>query len=237
MTQNSPPVPARRIAPLTLVMALSMLTLAVLFALWPQPDLAVSAFFYRTDIHAFVGRHSTVALAIYKFIPLLSTCVIGAVVLAFIGSFFIRDRRGRAWRIRTGFLAAALALGPGLVVDVVLKDYWGRARPSEVVEFGGQARFTPAFLPSDQGGRSFVSGHASAGFFVAAFGFFGGSVARRRWTLIGLAFGGIVGFGRITQGGHFLSDVVFAFYFTWFSVWLVWVIFRKLGWLPIQDAK
>ena len=213
-----------------------MLALAVLFVLWPESDMAVSAVFYRSDIHDFAGKDSIVVMAIYKFIPLLSTGVIVGVVLALIGSFFIHGARGRLWRIRAGFLAAALALGPGLVVDVVLKECWGRARPSEVAEFGGKARFTPAFLLSDQGGRSFVSGHASAGFFVAAFGFLGGAAARRRWTLIGLVFGSIVGFGRITQGGHFLSDVVFAFYFTWFSIWLVWVIFRKLGWLPLSDA-
>ncbi|MDR0717023.1 MAG: phosphatase PAP2 family protein, partial [Azoarcus sp.] len=98
---------------------------------------------------------------------------------------------------------------------------------------GGNARFTPALQPTDQCGKncSFVSGHASAGFFAVSLGFLGGASARRRWTLAGLALGGIAGLGRIAQGGHFLSDVVFAFFITWWSAWLVWLVFRKLGWM------
>jgi lipid A 4'-phosphatase len=117
-----------------------------------------------------------------------------------------------------------------------LKDYGGRARPAKIVPFGGSARFSPALLPSDQcaSNCSFVSGHASAGFFFVSLGFLGGRAARLKWTLIGLALGSIAGLGRISQGGHFLSDIVFAFCFTWFSAWLVWIIFCRLGWL---DAK
>ena len=35
---------------------------------------------------------------------------------------------------------------------------------------------------------------------------------RRRWFLIGTVAGAVVGLGRIMQGGHFLSDIIFAFY-------------------------
>src|SRR5690606_18360570 len=37
----------------------------------------------------------------------------------------------------------ALALGPGLLVNGILKEVWGRARPREILEFGGDATFTP----------------------------------------------------------------------------------------------
>ena len=224
----------RRIAPLTLVMLSTMLAAALVFTLWPEIDLAVSANFYRPDLQDFTGNHSSVSMAIYRAIPMLSRLVIAVIFLAFLGSLCVRGPRGRGWRIRMGFLAAALALVPGLFIDVALKGHWGRARPVHVVEFGGEARFTPAFQPTDQCAKncSFVSGHASAGFFFVSFGFLGGAVARRRWTLIGLVLGSIAGIGRISQGGHFLSDIVFAFYFTWFSVWLIDAIFQKMGWFP-----
>jgi lipid A 4'-phosphatase len=236
-----PPAPAhlRRIEPLTLTMSLSMLAAVALFALWPELDLKVSAFFYHSDIRSFTGDHSAPVMAIDEGILLLSRFFVALIFVAFAASFFIRGPRGHEWQKRVGFLAAALTFGPGLVVDVGLKDYFDRARPDKIVEFGGRARYTPAFVPSDQCQKncSFVSGHASAGFFFATFGFLGGAAARRRWTAIGLVLGGIAGLGRISQGEHFLSDVVFAFYFTWFSAWLVWLIFRRMGWSGGDAAR
>jgi lipid A 4'-phosphatase len=109
------------------------------------------------------------------------------------------------------FLLATLAVGPGLVVNAVFKDHWGRARPRDVAEYGGTREFTPAFVVSDEcdANCSFVSGHASIPFAFAALGL----VWRRRRRLIyggAAVFGGLVGLGRIAQGAHFLSDVIFS---------------------------
>ncbi len=64
------------------------------------------------------------------------------------------------------FLIAVLAIGPGLVANVMLKDNWGRARPRQVVEFGGTKHFTPPLVPARECARncSFVSGEASSAF-------------------------------------------------------------------------
>ena len=123
-------------------------------------------------------------------------------------------RQRRSW-IRPGlFLVVLLALGPGLIVNSVFKEYWGRPRPREIVQFGGPKQF---LHPWQKGiahkGRSFPSGHASAAFYLTA-PFF---VFRRRkprmaaWWLTGvLLFGGLMSMARITQGGHFLSDTLWA---------------------------
>lgn len=228
---------------LTLTMLVSMLACAVLFSVYPGLDLAVSQAFYRSE-QGFVGDHDPLIQAIYKGVPLMSRAVIIGLFIAMFAYAFQRCETGRRRRIQVGYLLAALALGPGLVIDVALKDYWGRARPAKVAEFGGSKTFTPALKPTDQCDTncSFVSGHASAGFFVVSLGFLGGAAARRRWTLIGLGAGALFGFGRITQGGHFLSDIVFSFYATWFSAWAVWLVFRWIGWLrddssPGANAK
>ncbi len=126
----------------------------------------------------------------------------------------IRVARWRKFRRDALFLILLLALGPGLLVNVVLKDHVGRARPREVVQYGGSHAFTEIWQPGDTGrNSSFPSGHASVAFFLLAPWF----VLRGRNRTLALAFlvGGIlfgmaVGWARILQGGHFLSDVLWA---------------------------
>lgn len=123
-------------------------------------------------------------------------------------------KKRRNW-FRPGlFLVILLALGPGLIVNSVLKEYWGRPRPREIVQFGGKKEF---LHPWQKGiahkGRSFPSGHASAAFYLTA-PFF---IYRRRnprmaawWLTGGLLFGALMSVARITQGGHFLTDTLWA---------------------------
>jgi membrane-associated PAP2 superfamily phosphatase len=123
-------------------------------------------------------------------------------------------RQRRSWLKPGLFLVILLALGPGLIVNSVFKEYWGRPRPREIVEFGGTKQF---LHPWQKGiahkGRSFPSGHASAAFYLTA-PFF---IYRRRnpraaawWLTGGLLFGVLMSVARITQGGHFLSDNLWA---------------------------
>ena len=129
----------------------------------------------------------------------------------------LRRYQRAAW-----FLVLAMSIGPGLVVNTVFKQNWGRPRPRDVVELGGQRAFLPVWEkgPSPDWGNSFVSGHAATAFYVAA-PFF---LLRRRqraralaWLAAGLVYGSLMGVARITQGAHFLSDVVWAAGFVWLT--------------------
>lgn len=217
---------------LTLWMVGTMLACAALFTVLPQIDLAVSGVFYD-PVHGFTGDYNAVVQSLYRGIPLMSKAAVIGLFIALFAYSFQRGATGRKRRIQVAYLITALILGPGLLVDVALKDAWGRARPVKIAEFGGARTFSPALRPSDQcdSNCSFVSGHASAGFYLVSLGFLGGAAARRRWTLIGLAAGSAFGMGRIAQGGHFLSDIVFSFYVTWFAAWAAWALFRRLHWL------
>ena len=119
------------------------------------------------------------------------------------------------------FLVVFSVLGPGLIVNHVFKDHWDRARPRQIVEFGGEKAFTPPLVIADQCERncSFVSGEASYGFAYAAFAFLVARRLRRRvfWTAVG--FGSAVGALRIVMGAHFLSDVFFAAVFVIAFAW------------------
>ena len=75
--------------------------------------------------------------------------------------------------VKVYYLLTSLLLGPGLVVESFLKTFSGRARPKEIIEFGGEATFSSALVFSDQCLRncSFVSGHAAIAFWLTAYAF------------------------------------------------------------------
>ncbi len=106
-----------------------------------------------------------------------------------------------------------------MVVNGVMKEFSGRARPRDVTEFGGSKNFTPAFAVANECGSncSFVSGHASAGFYFVSLALIFEGRRRRVIFWSSVAAGGVIGLVRIMQGGHFLSDVVFSFVFVYLA--------------------
>jgi membrane-associated PAP2 superfamily phosphatase len=126
--------------------------------------------------------------------------------------------RRRSWvyyRRACALIVLAIMLGPGLLVNGVLKPLWGRPRPAQTELFGGSRPYQPWWQPGHSGGgRSFPSGHAAMGY-VLVLGIC--LVPRRRsaWLrgfMLGgaLAYGSLLGATRIIQGGHFLSDVLWS---------------------------
>ena len=93
----------------------------------------------------------------------------------------------------------------------------------------GSLRWASPFERGDnpEAHRSFCSSHAAAGFALMGLGLTCGPVWRRRWFLIGLVSGAVIGAGRIMQGGHYLSDIVFSFYAVWLTSELVAYAFKR----------
>jgi len=128
------------------------------------------------------------------------------------------------------FLTLLLLLGPGLLVNGLLKPNWSRPRPNAVDLFGGEKPFLPVGQLGD--GRndwSFPCGLAASLFYLMwpAFIFY-----RRRpyWAacflLLGLAYGTLMGITRIVAGGHFPSDILWAGGIVYFTALLLAVPFR-----------
>lgn len=164
--------------------------------------------------------------------PAILLAVTG-LVLALCG---LRWANCRPWRIQGAFLVILLALGPGLLVNAIFKDHWGRPRPRDIIQLGGHKQFLQPWQKGIDGdGRSFPSGHASAAFYMTA-PFF---IYRRRrprlahaWLAGGLVFGVFMSIARIAQGGHFLSDNLWA----WGMVHLTALILAALLGLDREKA-
>ena len=202
------------------------------FMIVPQIDLWCAGLFYREG--GFYLSQWWPVRAIYAGVPYLTDAIVIAVPAIYCVSLW----RGRpVWCIdgrAAAFLLLALALGPGLIVNTVLKDHWGRARPTQVAEFGGTAEFTPAPLPAQQCARncSFPAGHPAIGFYLGAFAMLAREQTRRR-SLAGTAIvaGAAMGLARMAQGGHFLSDVAFSGLIVTGTNWLLYQAIMVKDWL------
>jgi membrane-associated phospholipid phosphatase len=190
--------------------------------MFPAIDLKTSAWFYDgagfPDL-ALAERTRDAA----RFVE----AVVAAAFLAPLVARLVLPERRPPFRPRDSlFGLLALALGPGLLVNGILKEVWGRARPREILEFGGDATFTPVWWLSDQcdGNCSFVSGEAAAAFWVLSLAFVVPPAWRRLTASVAIAFAGAVSLARLAAGGHFLSDVLLA----WLMVLLVLVLLDRL---------
>ncbi len=192
--------------------AAALVLAAALFLLFPGIDLWAAQLFYRADGGFYLGNAWPVS-AIYAGVPYLTDAVVvGVAALYLLSLRWGRPVAGVDGRV-AAYLLLALALGPGLVVNTVLKDHWGRARPSQIEAFGGTRQFTPAPLPAAQCARncSFPAGHPAIGFYLVSFALLIRERRRRRAAIgAAVAAGALMGLARMAQGGHFLSDVVFS---------------------------
>lgn len=191
-----------------------------LFVLHPEFDLIASRPFYDTVIGGKDGfwlRQNGWTVFLHEGCLIVARAT-GVCLLALAFYFW---RTGRHWggpgkwlNARSAlFLVLALIIGPGLVTNSIAKDHWGRARPFQVEEFGGQLEYTPALFMADEcpSNCSFFSGDGALGFTLHA-PFY---VVPRRWRRptfwLGWLGGGVLlGGNRLIMGAHFLSDVLFA---------------------------
>jgi lipid A 4'-phosphatase len=209
---------------IVLCLALIALTLIV-FVLWPDLDLAVAHVFY--DHGGFSGhdRLEKFGREIFSDAPF--------VVLALYAALYGLARRGFAvpWA-PTGrgviFLIVTMSVGPGLIVNLGLKDHAHRPRPSHVVEFGGSDAFRPWYKFDGACARncSFVSGEAATGFWMVAPASLLPPPVRAPALIAALVFGAGASLLRLAFGGHFLSDVLLGGLITL----LVIAVTRRLMW-------
>ncbi|MDT1063378.1 phosphatase PAP2 family protein [Paracoccus sp. CPCC 101403] len=126
----------------------SALAVACIFAAFPGLDLAISGLFTNGQ-GRFALAGSSLAIAVNDVLRIgLNAFFIAICVLVLIGRGLRLTARSGAdnWR----FLAGVFLMGPGLIVNGLLKSWVGRARPVQITEFGGEKLFTPMLQISDQ---------------------------------------------------------------------------------------
>ncbi len=212
------------------------------FGFFPELELSVARHF-----HAVVDAgNNTFAWRIYPPLMLardiglwVSTAIIILVLAALAFKLILPTRKllipGRA----VIFLIATLALGPGLLVNVVLKDHWGRSRPIDITQLGGTERYVRWWDPRGDcpNNCSFVSGDVAGAFWTIA----PAALAPPQWRVLAYGAALVLGTGmaalRVMAGGHFLSDVVFAGVFTFLVIWLAHGVIYRWRRTRLSDAR
>lgn len=184
-----------------------LLILSFIFLQFPGLDLWASSHFYDLSSHHFWLDNNKIILlrrAILACLWILNAVLLLVLLLKLVAPHWVRKLKAKT----AIYILICFLLAPGLMVNSILKEEWGRARPAQIQEFGGNALFQSAWKISQQCSTncSFVCGDCSMVFALFAFV----PLCRRRalaTALVSLA-GLSMGFLRLGAGGHFLSDVL-----------------------------
>lgn len=199
---------------LTECLLLLVLMIALTVPFWLSPlDIMAASQFYHADQPATPWPEENLALwnFFYEGAPILALALLlGALgVLAHSGN---GSSDQRLVRRRALFVLLSVMLGPGLIVNMVFKDHYGRPRPRQIEQFQGHLVYQPPGMPGVEG-KSFPCGHCSVGFVLWVFYF----LSRRNRPLLALGIflgaavlGILIGLGRMAAGGHFLSDILWS---------------------------
>lgn len=213
----------------------------LLFGFYPDLDLRIARIFHTyvdANNNAFALRLNTPLMIARDAGLWVGTLLITPVLAALAIKLFLPRRKllvpGRAIL----FLTVTLAVGPGLLVNVLLKDHWGRPRPIDVTQFGGTEHFVAWWDPRGDCPKNcaFVSGDVAGAFWTIA----PAVLAPPPWRALCFGAALTLGFGmaavRVIAGAHFVSDVLFAGVFTFLIIWIVHGLIYRWPRTRLDDA-
>ena len=195
----------------------------VVFGLWPQLDIAISRMFFDEARGTFPALYSLVSRHLRDLFTYIVAALAAPAFIALIVKLVLPRRRMLISSRAVLFLIATLALAPGLMTNVILKDNWHRPRPGEVKQLGGPEQFMPWWDPRGACDKncSFVAGEGAGAFWTLA----PAALAAPAWLTVAygaaLLLGAAAGLQRISGGAHFFSDVAFSGVFTFSIIWTV----------------
>jgi lipid A 4'-phosphatase len=197
-------------------------SVGLIFAIWPDLDLKLAAPFFDAPRGGFWRSYAPFYLRARDASTWMIALVAAPAGLALVMKFILPLRPllipGRAIVL----MLVTLALVPGVLANLVLKEHWGRPRPMAVVEFGGKEHFRPWWDPRGDCPKncSFVAGEPSGAFWTVA----PAALVPPQWRALAygaaLVFGSAVGLLRMAAGAHFFSDVVFAGVLAFLVIWI-----------------
>ena len=201
--------------------------LGIFVSVSPLIDVAISNIFYLGDKQFYLQKTNYITVFFRKiYLPFLLVYVLFLTIfsrLYIVKKIFFNS----VFHIKEiAFIWFASALTILFVVNFLLKDLWGRSRPNDLAFFEGDFLFTAWFTPMNfcKSNCSFVSGDASVGFLLIVLFF----LTKNIWFFyISLFSGSVLGLIRISEGGHFFSDIIFAQIIVTVTLLISFILFKK----------
>lgn len=228
------------------MMLLIVLTTIVsaIFLIYPQLDIYLSSLFANGENGFPLNQNSFLITLRFLYNAEIAILCFTAVWMSFYGRFNkeLIKTPIQFWDM----IFASFILGPLVLVNMILKSYWGRPRPAHITEFGGTSDFIPPYFISNQcqSNCSFVSGEGSS---IATAGLLLGitiwtAFPKHRKPAIGLlAIISFIGISlRFVKGRHFVSDSLLATLFCAIIILLLYRFFKipnireKITWPNIR---
>ena len=211
----------------SLRLLLALLASGLIFALWPGLDLVASGLFFAGG--EFAGK-SDIPVFTRKLLQYFPFVILAVLLAGFCCAAFLK-RPGLALLDRRAalFLCVAFVVTPGLIVNLGLKDHWGRPRPVHAEQFGGQNEFRAWWQAGGPCERncSFVSGEVSMMATLAAPAMIAAPAIRAAALAAVAALTVASAILRLVAGGHFLSDVVMSALISWMLVIQLYGVFYR----------
>jgi lipid A 4'-phosphatase len=221
-----------------IVLAILGCVTGAIFAFAPTLDLEVASFFHELAIRPDVANLYAKVEFVRDLSSLITIATIAPAIIVVAMKIF-RPKRPTFMSSRAAlFLILSLTLGPGILVNGLLKEGWARPRPGMVTEFGGDYVFKPWWDPRGtcDSNCSFVSGEASSAIWMVA----PAVLAPAPWNYVAVGaavvYSAAIAFLRMLVGGHFLTDVIFAGIFTCLVVWVVHGFFYRWPNRPTESV-
>ena len=176
-------------------------------------DLYISGLFYN-GASQFALQSFDLTSILFRDI-LLPLILIYILILPIVGRFSKIDKIFFNYKFSINeifLLWVSQIIGVLIVVNLILKNLWGRARPNDILQLGGKETFSPWYEITNVCGSncSFVSGDASVGFSIIILYLITKKII---FLYTSIVAGFALGLIRIMAGGHFLSDIFFAGFF------------------------
>lgn len=217
------PHPSWRSDPLVLSAAFVLIASAIFFV-FPALDLWASSLFYDPARGGFYLGSSEALILFRRSSGIFMVGICAAVLVSVVLKLARPDRPSLIPPRASILMISTLALAPGVVINLIFKNNWGRPRPAQIDVFGGDSPYVDVWRISDfcVTNCSFVSGEGSSAIWLMVVAL----VAPKPWRLplaivIGL-YAGALSVNRIAFGGHFLSDVLLSWGLTALIIALVY---------------
>lgn len=204
----------------------------LLFAIFPQLDLILARMFFDAPS----GKFPMSSLAWAEFLRRAAMWIAWGFTLPAFAALILKlifpDRplliSGRAMV----FIILTMVMSAGVFSNFLFKSHWSRPRPVATAELGGTLPFKAWWDPTGACPRncSFYSGEASTAFWTYAPAALAPAALRPIAYAGATVFGLATGFWRMTFGGHYATDVIFAGIATFLIVWLCYAAFYR--WWP-----